>query len=363
MAAPFVNGADTDAAFFYRSSKVDFVAMTVVSVGSSATTNHPRNIIRYDIRPKGYTTTMALYSSHMKSGAMSPDPERRLIESQKIRDDAEALPADWTFILGGDFNIPSGTEAAYQELVGSQINNEGRFFDPINRSGNWGVSSQAVLHTQDPAGAGGMDDRFDQLLLSTEFFDGQGLEYIGNRNIPYSLSTWNDPNHSYRAWGNDGTSWNTTLRITNNSMVGAVIAQALFDSANGQGHLPVFLDLRVPPKVGTTGSLSFGKVLQGSKPVFRNLDVANTADTGLWTTSGISNLNYSIQVPSGFLGTVSAATAAAGATNTHEIVMDTRTPGFKTGNITVQTNDPGQPTVTIPVSGYVVPRDGRGFLP
>ncbi len=32
-------------------------------------------------------------------------------------------------------------------------------------------------------------------------------------------------------------------------MVGASIAQALRDAAANGGHLPVFLDLRVPPRV------------------------------------------------------------------------------------------------------------------
>ena len=257
-AADFVNGPDTDSALFYRTSKVELATdlsangVTVVAVGGAAP-NHPRNIMRYDIRLAAGTsaeTTLAIYSTHMKASTGSDDKARRLLEAQRIRDDAEALPAGWHFLLGGDFNIRSSDETAYQELVGSQVNNDGRFADPIKTPGNWhAISAYRIVHTQDPTALrpGGMDDRFDQALLSASLVDGLGLDYIGDPAVAYSTTTWNDPNHSYRSWGNDGTTFDAPLAITGNLMVGAVIAQALVDSALNGGHLPVFLELRVPP--------------------------------------------------------------------------------------------------------------------
>ncbi|MBN1510428.1 MAG: hypothetical protein JXB13_00295 [Phycisphaerae bacterium] len=255
-AADFVDGPDTDSAFFYRTGKATLATdlspngVTIVAVGGAAP-NHPRNIMRYDIRLAAGTsaeTVLAIYSTHMKSGSGSDDKQRRLLEAQRVRDDAESLPAGWHFLIGGDFNIQSSAQEAYQELVGSQANNDGRFFDPINTPGSWNNTyAFRIVHTQDPIGAGGMDDRHDQILLSAGLIDGLGLDYIGDASVPYSTSTWNDANHSYRSWGNDGTSYNTTLTISGNQMVGAVIAQALVNCAAGAGHLPVFLDLRVPP--------------------------------------------------------------------------------------------------------------------
>jgi hypothetical protein len=255
-AAPFVNGPDTDNAFFYRTSKVALATelsatgMTIAASGGAAP-NHPRDVNRYDIRlvnDSSDSFRMALYSSHMKASTGGTNQARRLLEAQRIRDDAQSLPAGWHFILGGDFNIQNSTEGAYVELVGTQANNNGRFFDPIKTPGNWNNSSTyRIVHTQDPAGAGGMDDRFDQLLISGGLVDGIGPDYIGNPNVAYSTSTWNDPNHSYRCWGNDGTTFNASLKIVGNTMVGPTIAQALVDSALNGGHLPVLLDLRVPP--------------------------------------------------------------------------------------------------------------------
>ena len=222
--APFVDGPDTDSALVYRTSKVTLLGVTVVATGGTAP-NHPRNIMRYDVQLAGYTspaTVLACYSTHMKSGTGGGDYPRRLLEAQRIRDDAEALEAGWQFLVGGDLNIQSSSEAAYQELVGSQANNAGRFFDPINTPGSWNNNGAfRFVHTQDPIGPGGMDDRYDQLLLCDGLVDGDGFDYIGDPASPYSTTTWDDPNHSYRAWGNDGTSFNTTLTITGNQMVGA----------------------------------------------------------------------------------------------------------------------------------------------
>src|SRR4029453_17595681 len=112
--------------------------------------------------------------------------------------------------------IQSSDQAAYQELTGPKANNDGRFIDPIKTPGNWNNNvAFRFVHTQDPASQ--MDDRFDQLLLESSLLDDTGLGYIGNPAAAYSTSTWNDPNHSYRVWGNDGTRSNQLLRVTGNT--------------------------------------------------------------------------------------------------------------------------------------------------
>jgi len=256
-AAPFINGPDTDSTFFYRTSRVAYQTTTIVSAGSSTAGQPPRNTYRYDLQIVGAAANSSLlscYSVHLKASDTDVDQATRLIETTRIRDNAQTLPAGRNFLVAGDFNIQSSSQSAYQELVGSQANNAGRFFDPINTPGNWNNNSAfRFVHTQDPAGAGGMDDRLDLILLDTSLGDGANLDYKGNPQIAYSATTWDDPNHSYRAWGNDGTSFNTTLNTTTNSMVGPDIASALKRSALSGGHLPVFLDLSyaVVPEPGT----------------------------------------------------------------------------------------------------------------
>jgi hypothetical protein len=291
----------------------------------------------------------------MKSGATQEDLERRLLEAQRIRDDAENLPAPWHFLLGADLNIPDAAQSAYQELVGSQPGNAGRFFDPIKTPGNWNNNPAfRFVHTQDPANAAGMDDRFDQILLESSLIDAAGFEYIGNPDAPYSTTTWNDPNHSYRAWGNDGTSFNTTLTINGNAMVGATIAQALVTAADGQGHIPAFLDLRVPAEVDSPTVIDFGTVTQNSvaqQPV----TVTNAGNVALWTAAGIANLNYTLAASSGFTAPAGPFVEPPGGTgNTHTLAMDTGTPGTKSGTLTIASDAPDEPVRVVTLTGEVV---------
>lgn len=355
--APFHDGTDTDSVLFYRTSKVDYLGTVIVAEGSNDPNDQPRDTMRFDIRLKGYSSvgaTLANYVTHMKAGSTDQDQARRLVEAKRIRADSNQLGVP--FLIGGDFNIQTSSQAAYQELVGSQVDNDGRFFDPIKTPGSWNNNAAyRFVHTQDPAGSGGMDDRLDQILLASELVDGQGFEYLGNPNVAYSTSTWNDPNHSYRSWGNDGTSFNSSLTTTNNTMVGQAIAQAIINAANGSGHLPVFLDLRVPPKVSSPTIVDFGVVTQFSSQS-RALQVWNSGDVSLWTQNGISNLNYSLSATTGFgVPSGSFSDAAGGGSNSHSITMDTSTLGFKQGVVAIGSNAPDEPIRAVIVRGIVRP--------
>ncbi len=354
-AAPFVNGPDTDQVLLYRASKVQVVGSGIIAAGGPAP-NHPRHVMRYDIRPIKYTgaaATLACYCSHMKSGSLQSDQERRLVEAQRIRDDAETLNPAWGFLLGADLNIQSSSQAAYQELVGDQGVNSGRLFDPIRTPGDWN-NEQAFrfVHTQEPATQ--MDDRFDQVLLSASLLDGGALDYLGSLTLPYSTTTWNDPNHSYRAWGNDGTSYDNPLRVTGNTMVGAAIAQALITTAAGNGHIPSFLDLRVPAEIDSPVEVDFGTVPQGAQaPV--EIEVRNAGDVRLWTAPGIANLNYALAVSAGFGAPAGMFADGPGGSGTfHTLTMDTGTPGQKVGTLTITSDAPDESVRVVTLRGEVV---------
>lgn len=365
--APFIDGADTDGALFYRVGRVQYLGTTVVAVGSSSSTNQPRNTYRYDLRPVGYTgagATLACYASHMKAGSAATDQARRLVEAQRIRADAAALAPGWHFLLGGDFNIQSSTQEAYQTLVGALPSEAGRFVDPIVTPGSWNnAGAFRFVHTQDPSGAGGMDDRYDQVLVSASLYDAEGFDYVGSLGTPYSTTTWDDPNHSYRAWGNDGTSFNLALTVTGNQMVGPTIAQALINAATSGGHLPVFLDLRVPPKAGADASVTFGTIAVGSV-ADAQAQVWHNGDLAQWAATGLADLAYSFEASSGFGAPAGAFAVAPGGGASHTITLAGATPGVKTGTVTVHSNDPDEPSRTIAVSGLVVvslvPGDANG---
>jgi endonuclease/exonuclease/phosphatase family metal-dependent hydrolase len=365
QAGPFISSPDGNThAFFYRTSKVQLLDATVVSQGGPSP-QHPRHLQRYDIRPAGYAApaaTLACYASHMKAGSASADQQRRLVEAQAIRGDAEILPEGWHFLLAGDLNIYRSTETAYQWLIGAQVNDRGRLFDPIRTPGTW-TNNQAFrfVHTQAPAGSVGMDDRFDHILLSAMLLDGRGLSYIGDAGEPHSTATWNDPMHSYRVWGNDGTSFRQTITIATNTMVGPAIAQALYDAAATDlagGHLPVFLDLRVPAKVDSVLLLDFGDVELGASggSAQRPLTVRNSGDVGLWSAAGIADLRYMLEAPPGFAAPAGSFAAAPGVPGVqHAITIETGTLGLRQGVLTIISDAPDQPMRHVLLTGTIIP--------
>ncbi|MFM9873738.1 MAG: PEP-CTERM sorting domain-containing protein [Fimbriimonadaceae bacterium] len=238
----------SDTAMFYRTSKVGTVSANLV-LAAGGTTANPRDAWRFDFSIVGNAVTterFGVYNSHMKSGDSATDQNRRQIEAAAIRSNANGLASNYQIVSLGDFNGQSSSQSFYQTLTGSAANNRGRFFDPIGTPGSWnGNNAFRFVHTQDPTGAGGMDDRHDQILMGAGLGDGVGTDYTGVWQQAYSTTTWNDLNHSYRVWGNDGTSFNSSLTVGGNAMVGSTIAQALKDAATpAGGHLPVFADIR-----------------------------------------------------------------------------------------------------------------------
>ncbi|MFM9995195.1 MAG: hypothetical protein ACKVU4_05275 [Phycisphaerales bacterium] len=351
---PFVDGPDSDQVLFYRTSRVQVVNAVIASAGGSAP-NHPRHVMRYDLRPIGYTgagATIACYNSHMKSGNTAADRDRRLVEAQAIRLNTASLPAGWGFLIAADLNIYTSSETAYVHLL-STVPNPARFFDPIRTPGAWNDAvGFRYVHTQDPVLQ--MDDRFDQILLSASLLDGDGFDYVGSLTQPYSTTTWNDPNHSYRAWGNDGSSFNGPLTLAANAMVGSAIATAIRAAAGNQGHIPVFLDMRVPAEVGSPEFVDFGRVPQNSTAT-APVEVVNAGDVALWSVAGVAGLNYELDATAGFGAPAGMfADAAGGGGNVHTLTMDTAQPGPKFGTLTITSDAPDEPARTVTLIGEVV---------
>ncbi len=362
--APFYSSGSLSTALVYRTGKVTLVSHTLVAQGG-AFPNHPRNIVRYDITPVGYSepaSVISVYPIHFK--AFHDDPAndiRRFNEAVNLTNDIAALPAGRHVVVGADFNIRRSTDPAFALMVGDPFNT-GLLRDPINRGGEW-FNNIAFrnIHTQDPNNASGMDDRLDQVLLSPSLVDGQGMDYIGDYPRPWDLRVFEDPNHSYRAWGNDGSSFNTFLRIEGNAMVGPVIAQALVDMAAGGGHLPVFLDLAMPGRLDAGPSvIELGRVPFSRAHPFE-IAVSNAGDVGLWGAGGISPLQYSFSVNPPIVSVGPQAgpfLANAGESATvHTFALDTT--GWPNGGnqfapLLVTSNDPARPNAPMQVRFEVV---------
>ncbi len=136
----------------------------------------------------------------------------------------------------GDFNVYSGSDDAYQTIT--NYNNAAiRFIDPIDQLGAWNNNSTfAAIHTQSTnsssngcAASGGMDDRFDFILVSDELrFGTKSINYVED---------------SYKAFGQDGLHFNSSIAAPPaNGVVSEEVAYAL---QNMSDHLPVVLQLHV----------------------------------------------------------------------------------------------------------------------
>jgi exonuclease III len=332
-AGPFVDGPDTDNALFYKTATITYTSHQEIPTAL-------RNISEYVLRPVGYSSSAAqfrLYSFHLKAGATVDDENARLAETTILRNYLNALPAGSHFAGGGDFNIRASTESAYQKLVGSAADNDGRLKDPINQPGTWyDNASFKAIHTQSTrtlsfggGATGGMDDRFDQLLISYAMDDGDGLSYIPG---------------SYTAYGNDGDHLNMAIIADTNHVVGPVIAEALYQASD---HIPVFADFQVPARIDAPTGLALGEAIVGGTRTLP-LSIGNKA------ASPADELTYSLAVPSGFTGPTGPFQVAAGVYANHDISLNTTSAGVKGGTLTVSSNDLDYPTSNVSLSGTVL---------
>lgn len=402
-AAPYVaNQGDTGNALLYRTSKIQWISTITLGTQGvdvcqcSDTNKSPRDNQRWRVRLVGYSgpgAELYIYGAHMKAGSTPDDQARRVPEAKRIRDDANDLPAGiGGVILGGDFNVQNSGQTFYQYLIGydslfpvgdPRRMQGGQFFDPINRAGVPATSTTSAtivtwensstyrnIHTQEPSSQ--MDSRHDQILIGASLRDGQGMSYI-----PYSSSgnilaqfvpaggttAWFDDNHSYRCWGNDGNNYGTNIMNSGNAMVGGTIASALITTVSGNGHLPVYLDLQVPARLGSpAGTIDFGTVTQNSVAQ-QTIQISNAANVALYSKGnngwGIDPLTYSLSASGPFAappGTFTrTATAAPAATNSHTITLDTTVPGLRTGTLTISSDDPDVPVRVINLVAQVGP--------
>jgi hypothetical protein len=341
--ATFFNGNDTDNALFYKPSKVQIM-------GAWAFYPNPANLLRlvavWRVKPLGYTSGAAefrIYSQHLKASTGSE--AQRLAEATGMRDSMNAMPPGSHAVALGDWNFyKSSTEPGYWKLQENQANNIGRVYDPLNPTAvtqDWhdnpafaGIFTQCPCVTC-PSGSGfsggGLDDRFDQMLFTENFRDGAGYEIVPG---------------SYIAVGQDGLHWNLNITDPPTIPEGATYANALW---NASDHLPIRIDIQLPPKISVSGGpFAFGTVILGAA-VTTPLTIGNVA------VAPASTLNYTLAAPAGFSVPAGPFTRdAVPGSNSHDIALDTATPGVKGGLVTISSDDFDTPTFHVGVSGTVL---------
>lgn len=172
---------------------------------------------------------------HLKASSGSNNENLRLQMVQDLTQYLSTFPSDSYVMLAGDFNVYSASEPAFQELI--DPNNNIVFVDPVDRMGSWHTNVDYVdvftqsTRTQSGLGGstGGLDDRFDFILTSTNMLSNQDLYYVPN---------------SYQAFGN-----NSNPNCFNNEILDTACAGTSFSLEVREAlyyfsdHLPVVMEL------------------------------------------------------------------------------------------------------------------------
>jgi len=175
---------------------------------------------------------------HLKASSGTVNALRRFDMAVELDNYLSTLPSDTNVLLGGDLNIYTGTEPAFQLLL--QDTNNITFADPADRVGSWNNNPNFVdvftqsTRTQSGLGGstGGFDDRFDFILTSQNMLSSANITYVPD---------------SYQVYGNNGLSacYNNAINSSACAVPGSDFSFEVRDALhNFSDHLPVTVSLQ-----------------------------------------------------------------------------------------------------------------------
>jgi len=181
------------------------------------------------------TTYLYVLALHLKSSQGADNEAQRLSMVQILENFLDTISPNAQVIVGGDYNVYTSAEAAYQLMLNTS--NNIILADPVNTPGNWhNNSSFRFVHTQstrtapingDGAG-GGMDDRFDFVMVSENLMDqNNAISVIEN---------------TYEPLGNNGNCFNARIIDCEDNDVPASVINALYQMSD---HIPVKMELSI----------------------------------------------------------------------------------------------------------------------
>ena len=189
----------------------------------------------------GDTAFVICIVAHLKAGSGTDNSNKRKVMATNTMNFVKSFDENANYLLMGDFNLYSEVEPAWLQFT-MNSNSNIRFNDPVNQSGDWHNNyAFRNYHTQSTntifgicPSSGGMDDRFDFVLISNYIKNGsEHVKYV---------------NGSYWAVGQDGNHFNKgLLDAPANTSVPSNVLNAL---GNNSDHLPVTLKLSVDQPVG-----------------------------------------------------------------------------------------------------------------
>jgi endonuclease/exonuclease/phosphatase family metal-dependent hydrolase len=212
---------------YYNSQKFELINETYL-------TTYVRDINHYTLKLRTQTPdTIDVYVAHLKASGGTTNENERLDMVNVMTNDLQNIPSSHFVIFAGDFNLYNSDESAYQEMI--DPTNAVVLKDPINLLGNWhnnyNIREYVTQSTHSASGSdyvgGGLDDRFDFIMLSENLINNSHLQYLNN---------------SYKSYGNNGNCFNDA--INDNSCAGSDYSTELRNHLfTMSDHLPVVLTL------------------------------------------------------------------------------------------------------------------------
>ena len=205
---------------------------------------------------------MEVFVTHLKASTGSSNRQRRLNSIQSFVSYTNNIADDSYVLFAGDLNFYTSNEEGYQHLIDDR--NPIVMIDPIDRPTPnfpddgvdyyenynstyfWNNSSFRDIHSQstrtsnigfidDSGSTGGLDDRFDFIMMSKNFNTSTSLYYV---------------NDSYKVVGNNGNCYNSFISNPNCS---GVYSQTLRDALiEFSDHLPVVMEIETPENTLST---------------------------------------------------------------------------------------------------------------
>lgn len=230
---------------YYNADKLTLEFNEVIPTGV-------RDINHYTLKLKTASETrIEVFVTHLKASRGIDNRQKREESIEIFTRQLDRLPQDAYVIFAGDFNFYTSNEEGFLKLIDE--NNPIQIIDPINRlcpsfpdDGKdyydvdydntyfWNNSSFSDVHSQSTRNAqlngdgagGGMDDRFDFIMLSKNLTESTEMKFVNN---------------SYKTIGNNGNCYNSF--VSNTTCTGEFsqnLRNALF---NFSDHLPIVLEL------------------------------------------------------------------------------------------------------------------------
>ena len=235
---------------YYNANKLTLEFNAVIPTGVRDINHYTFKLNTEDAETK--PILLEVFVTHLKASRGFDNMQKREESVDLFVRELDRIDSNSFVLFAGDFNFYTSNEAGFLKIINSS--NSIQMIDPIDRlcpefpndginyfnENNydstyfWNNSSFADVHSQstrssqlngDGAG-GGMDDRFDFIMISKNLTTSNNLFYVAN---------------SYKTIGNNGNCYNSFVSNTNcEGEFSQTLRNALF---NFSDHLPIALDL------------------------------------------------------------------------------------------------------------------------